>query len=117
MNAGELPVSEERTVFEAVALAGPDHHHLFDDNLRLAGTLELDGDGACLGRAAALVPLADAAILHRIFLDAFALAVLYATRYAVAPSASAFPASTTTAGLYITEQHCTQLYVHSYKQF
>ena len=46
--------SEERALLESVAFAGPDHHHLFDDHVWLAWTLELDcvhlhcrGDAGC----------------------------------------------------------------------
>jgi len=83
-----------------LALARPDHHELLDDDLWLAWTLELDLNVPRLRRSTAFVPLADAAVLHLVLVDALALAVLDATRYAISPRAPAFSASTTSAGLH-----------------
>ena len=94
-----VSVSEEWTIFETVAFARSDHHHGLLDNFRLTWTFELDQHGGRLCRAAAFVPPADAAVLHRDWLNALALAVLDATRWALAPQTPAFPASTTATGL------------------
>ena len=69
MNAGERSSSEERTVFESVALARSDHHHLLDNHFRLTGTFELDLNCASVRRTATFVPLAYTAVLHRVHLD------------------------------------------------
>jgi len=71
MNAGERSSSEERTVFESVALARSDHHHLLDNHFRLTGTFELDLNCASVRRTATFVPLAYTAVLHRVHLDTF----------------------------------------------
>jgi len=59
-------MSKKRAVLESIALARSNHHHLLDNDLRLPGTLELHRDRPRLGRAATLVTLAHATVLHRV---------------------------------------------------
>ena len=98
-------MSEERTVLGTVALARLDHHHLFDDDAWLPGTLELDRLGAGVGRSTALVtPAADAAVLELQRFNALALAVLDSSTDVVSPGAST--ATTRAARL-----HAPQTYI------
>lgn len=100
-----MTASQERTVFQSVALAVSNHHHLFDDHFRLPGTLELDRACVSLGRTAASVTLADTAVLHLVFLDALALVHLDSTRYAIFPCRSALPTTSASARLHPPHQH------------